>query len=776
MYEYVWDESTGGLLLTTNQSKFSKEPRPVYYRELDILGFDRFWNYERDDSAPYMWAEANNYIYKGRLVAKTKGGSIYTKPEIEILDEPESNGAPLQFVDIKAMCDKNRDTLETLVQETIMNIYNTYMQYKDKVDLFHVSYSGGKDSVLLLDLVQRALPHNAFVVIFGDTQMEFPDTYTIIEKAKQYCKNNDIRFYSAKSDLVALDSWNIFGAPSTTKRWCCGVHKTVPQLLKLREITGKTDVREMAFVGVRRDESVRRSGYDYISYGTKHSGQSSCNPLLEWSSSEVYLYIFDNQLPFNNAYKNGSSRVGCLLCPMAAHRSDYFNYALYHDKIQPYIDTIGELYVKGHTNKKLAFTYLNNKGWKWRSNGRDLSIGINNFNEETKDGETVITFKPNNNSWVEWLKTVGECCVYNDEGTITCDNQCTIHFKAKPLSGNILQLKFKVSDTKKDPTLFKLIKNCLKKSHSCVACRFCEANCPYGNIRFEDGKVRISSNCIKCGLCNRADNGCLVFNSLIMPKGVSTMKNGSIDEYGTHAPKKELFDELVKFKEQFEANTIYNKPKITMFKRFLRDADVIKPSNSFGKIAQLLFDNGASNETVWALMLCNLAYSAQVGWFVNNVSFNVDYSQAEIKDQLSLFITTKTGAQNVSNVYKHLTELTMSRVGFGQLISTNKNSYVIKRTPWQNPVPEVILYSLFKFAEACDGYYQFSLSELMDDSIEREGISPTRIFGLNRETMIALLNNLSTHHPDFIRTSFTLNLETVTLSDDKTADDVLELF
>ena len=65
MYEYIWDQETGGLLLTTNVSKFSKEPRPVYYKELDILGLDEYWNYPKDDSAPLMWAEANNYIYFG---------------------------------------------------------------------------------------------------------------------------------------------------------------------------------------------------------------------------------------------------------------------------------------------------------------------------------------------------------------------------------------------------------------------------------------------------------------------------------------------------------------------------------------------------------------------------------------------------------------------------------------------------------------------------------------------------------------------------------------
>ena len=42
MYQYIWDPETGGLLLTSDPQKFSKEPRPVYYRELDILGFDRY--------------------------------------------------------------------------------------------------------------------------------------------------------------------------------------------------------------------------------------------------------------------------------------------------------------------------------------------------------------------------------------------------------------------------------------------------------------------------------------------------------------------------------------------------------------------------------------------------------------------------------------------------------------------------------------------------------------------------------------------------------------
>lgn len=67
----------------------------------------------------------------------------------------------------------------------------------------------------------------------------------------------------------------------------------------------------------------------------------------------------------------------------------------------------------------------------------------------------------------------------------------------------------------------------------------------------------------------------------------------------------------------------------------------------------------------------------------------------------------------------------------------------------------------------------------MDDSIERDGVSPTRIFGLDRETMVRILNGLSVNYPEFLSASFTLDLDTITLRPtgaNLTSDDVLKLF
>lgn len=130
-----------------------------------------------------------------------------------------------------------------------------------------MAYSGGKDSAVLLDLVKKALPRDSFIVIFGDTGMEFPDTYEVVEKTKQQCEEDGIPFYVSKSHFDPKDSWFMFGPPARVLRWCCSVHKSAPQTIKMREITGKNNYVGMDFVGVRAHESVTRSKYDYENFG-----------------------------------------------------------------------------------------------------------------------------------------------------------------------------------------------------------------------------------------------------------------------------------------------------------------------------------------------------------------------------------------------------------------------------------------------------------------------------------------------------------------------------
>lgn len=772
MYSYEWDIKTGGLLLNSSPLPFSKEPRPVYYKELDILGFDKYWNYDKNDAYPYMWAEANNYWYRGKLVAKTKGGSLYSAPELLIVEEPEPENAPLRFVDVPEMVDKNKGLIEKLTQDTIKKVFNTYARFKDKVDVFYVAFSGGKDSIVTLDIVQRALPHNSFKVLFGDTGMEFPDTYDTVGIIEKECHHQGIEFIRAKSDLNPHCTWKQFGSPSKVTRWCCSVHKTSPQILALRNNLGKIDFTGMAFVGVRASESASRSEYDYISLGEKHKGQYSCNPILEWNAAELYLYVYSENLHLNEAYKKGNNRAGCLVCPNVSEKNAYFRRTCYPKEVDEYMNIIADLYKESIPAEEKMKEFLENTGWKARMNGRDVSIDIG-CTELMSGDKYILKVRKPKNDWREWIKTIG--VLLNESSPYRID------FRRNEYSFEVIELADGyevVLDkylAKTAPLFVKLLKNVFHKAACCIGCHECEADCQKGCITMINGKVKISENCVRCSQCHKVDRGCLIYKSLEMPKGGSKMETKSLNCYSTHAPKKEWINQYFSQKNEFVTNNSLGSQMFSFFKRFLRDAELIDGDN-FSEFAKIIDYIGIDELESWGLILTNLVYSPQINWFVKNVKMNEKSSKEYITSMLVDSGTNERAANDIFRSFVRFVELPFAEVGMGFPEKEKNRVISVTRTPWQNPDPRVILYSLYKFAENCGDYYQFTLSRLLNHEIDSDGVSPTEIFGLDREQMEKILNGLSVNYPEFIAVSFTLDLDNITLRNDKASKDVLELF
>lgn len=809
MYAYEWDSSTGGYILTPMPLAFSKEPRPVYYKELDILGFDKYWDYDKNDSFPYMWAEANNYYYRGRLVAKTKGGSLYTPPELVLIEDPEPEGYPLRFVDIPAMVDKNRQLMEQLVQETIKKIYNTFIEYQDKVDVFYVAFSGGKDSVVALDLVQRALPHNCFKVLFGDTGMEFPDTYETVEKIKQICAEEKIEFLQAKSKLKPENTWQIFGPPAVTIRWCCSVHKTTPQIMQLREVLQKPDFTGMAFTGVRGDESLSRSEYDAISYGGKHSGQYSCHPILEWNTAELFLYIYENGLTFNNAYKKGNTRAGCIVCPMSQGKHDYMKYKNYPDDTDLFINKI--ITTSGKNFSKENYDRFVEQGyWRTRKSGRELSFGHDKHVFEIVKGQNVITVQKKNEYWKEWAKTIGQV-------TSLGDGEFSIAYERKSYAIRTIstqeggeQFTFpNIENSKSDIKFLSLFKSVIIKSVYCVNCGYCAAECKSGCIDMANG-VHISNQCKHCFSCHDIYSHCLRYNSIKNRIGAKVMTG--LDRYYSFGIKENWlrvyfdYEGTSSFWKSDGDGEVPNKKK-DAFLNFVKDAGLVDEDKSLkgkeykyikykpNKFAEKMFSLGVDDESMWAYLMCNLVYaedSEEFRWFIKNIPFSETSTPESIKlrlDEVMENDKSGLGKRNICDALKSFLIKTPfgKQLGLGSVIdyeekvsSNGRETITLNyfvRGSWKNPDEKVILYALYKFAEACVNYRQFTLTRLLDTSVESAGISPTQIFGLNRETMEKILNGLTFNYPDLIEARFTLGLDNITLKSDKTANEILnELF
>ena len=288
----------------------------------------------------------------------------------------------------------------------------------------------------------------------------------------------------------------------------------------------------MAFVGVRADESVRRSGYDYISYGTKHRGQYSCNPILAWNSAEVYLYIFANNLHLNEAYKRGNTRAGCLVCPMSTNRNDYLNNRCYNSSTQPLLDIIHDLNSADKGNEERIKSYIENNGWKARKNGRDLSIAPKDYTELIIGKDLVITFKNQGDDWKQWVKTLGRILPTEDSNIVKIEHAGKEYIiRAKEKEDGYCQVSISNESTASNILFLKNVRKIFRKSHYCVGCRVCEANCKFGNLKFDiNGHVQILDKCVKCGQCLDIDTGCYVYKSLWLSKGLGNMnKSKSLD-------------------------------------------------------------------------------------------------------------------------------------------------------------------------------------------------------------------------------------------------------
>lgn len=217
-----------------------------------------------------------------------------------------------------------------------------------------VSFSGGKDSTVLLNLVQKIYPN--VKIIFCNTGLEYPEilkfvkTYnnvTWIHPKKTFKQIIEYYGYPVVSKEVAmgLDRYRntkyevqkqlrLHGGinpttgrkqqPSIPKKWkfliyapfkisekCCYHLKKYPMKSMKNPYIGNT----YSDSNLRRQQYIRNNGCGQLF--NRELPQS--HPLYFWASKDIWQYLKIFSIPYSKIYDMGEKRTGCMFCMFGVH-------------------------------------------------------------------------------------------------------------------------------------------------------------------------------------------------------------------------------------------------------------------------------------------------------------------------------------------------------------------------------------------------------------------------------------------------------------------------
>jgi len=527
----------------SSEAKYlATDVRPVFARERRILEF--YGHGSLDDAAVWRASKSTHYYINGQTVAAPSSEQLRRDLSAiteyllavggyDVLDE--------QLIERYRKSLKNSQTrLAELEYEATSFIRETAGEFPEPQYQYLVSFSGGKDSTVVSDLVRRSLGRADILHIFGDTTLEDPNTYAYIHQFQ--ADNPLIPFFPARAESDFFSLVDKMGPPSRTMRWCCTIFKIGP----INEALQTFSHRVLTFYGIRAGESHHRGRYArittrrrrdlYVSRAeddlhgvttrAKMGQQVTASPILDWSEFDVWLYILSHNLPFNKSYRLGFSRVGCWLCPMNSRWSELLtqlffpeNATLWRGKLLDFARRIG---------KPDPEEYVDSQAWTRRFGGAGLENRFTGL-EVKPCGEMDHTIQLSvgrsvNKGLLEYLKPLGRIngdLGRSELGEIYLEGRCNGDW-----AGLIVQaiegadiIRVTALAPKDFHRLMGYIRCQASKFEQCIRCTACAAVCPQGAITvcsdppiYEIDQDRCTG-CLEC-VTHFGSPGCLVAKSL----------------------------------------------------------------------------------------------------------------------------------------------------------------------------------------------------------------------------------------------------------------------
>lgn len=833
MFKITWDKESGGVLfssIVTNDT-LGTSPRPVFYEELDLLGLNKLgWKYPQCQE-PIMWAINKQYWYRGEFLFEAKGANIYDKASIEF--QPNVAARTLEPVNMSLMLERTKEAMFLCESEAIEFIRDTYDTYSGanrltekipanqidfealssrlekktkqkmaivkqdcesfdimplseaekqgkkvfqttKIDYFLASFSGGKDSQVVLDLCTRALPPDGFQVIYSDTGYELPSSLELYDAAQKYYHTlfPTLKFNLAKNHESVLNYWDKIGSPSDKHRWCCAVMKTAPLYRSLKVPGTNKQAKVLAFEGVRSEESVKRSSYERIGKGVKHNFVTNARPIIKWNTTEVFIYLFRYGLPINMAYRLGKPRVGCLFCPFSSPWDDMIVNQCYPESMKPFLSKVEEWVKIRHIPNQDE--YIKERKWKLRASGNfvDEKSSVE-FVKSSPDFVAIVK-----NAKVDITKWLISICEYsynrqgdNASGEFKYNKKVyayAIHYSS---DNDYTFTLYNASDI----FLVKLIKRVLYKSTYCINCEACEVECPTGALSVYP-EIRIDYNkCIHCHNCLEFhDHGCIVADSRVTSQENKT-NMGNISKYGTFGIHEEWLAEFFTEPEVtfwIPGNNSLGNKQVPSFKAWLKDAEIIDSKNVLTDFGAFCAENIVNDpDLIWSLIWVNICYNSElVKWFANNIRENMLFDRAKLSELAYDYFSTAFSKSTIDYAFQALMQI-FTYSPFGEVLRQGEPAEKSLIRSEYSDISEIALaYSIYKFGEANDST-SLRVKDFYEDEYEN---GPAKEFCLSRETLEKGLRTLNSSKDRVLIAELNSGLNHITLTSGISALDVVK--
>jgi len=166
-----------------------------------------------------------------------------------------------------------------------------------------ISSAFGAEGMVLIDLASRV--QKDFRLFTIDTEFLFPETYALMDRIEQRYGIAIEKVYSMLSPEEQERTHNS-ALWSRDPDLCCNLRKVEPLKRKLNEL-------QAWITSIRRDQTAARAGARKIEWDEKF-GLVKINPIVDWSSKQVWRYIRQHEVPYNALHDQNYPSIGCTHC------------------------------------------------------------------------------------------------------------------------------------------------------------------------------------------------------------------------------------------------------------------------------------------------------------------------------------------------------------------------------------------------------------------------------------------------------------------------------